>query len=355
MKKKRPTPRQLPSGSWNCVVMVNGVRHSITDDDKNICQAKAMAIQAGLMEKEERQKKVTLDQAIQDYIKSKSSVLSPSTIRGYEFVRKKRFSWLMQKNVHDITKKDVQIAVNQEVSKASPKTIANAYGVIRPVLKEHGVDVFGVKLPQRVKPNKEYIQPEEIGPLIEATKKDKYEIPILMAVWLGMRRSEICGLCWDCVDKENSTITIRRTLIMNKDDEFVLREGAKNISSQRTIHCPSYIMDKLSALRNGQSNEERVFRMSPDTLRIHVHSVCKAAGITDTSTHGLRHTNAAIMRHIGISDDHAMERGGWTEERTYKKIYSYVFASTAREEDKQVDDFFQSKVEKLPTKLPTEK
>ena len=354
MKTKRPTPRKLPSGSWNCIVTVNGQRISVTDEDKVICQAKAVAIQAGMIEKETKPKKITLDQAIQNYIKSKSAVLSPSTIRGYEFVRKKRFSWLMQKNIYDITKKDVQIAVNQEVSKASPKTIANAYGVIRPVLKEHGIDVFGVKLPQRVKPNKDYIQPEEIGPLIETAKSDKYEVPILMAVWLGMRRSEICGLCWDCVDEENSTIIIRRTLIMNENDEFVLREGAKNVSSQRTIHCPDYIMDKLKATRNGKT-EGRVFTMSPDTLRIHVHSVCKAAGITDTSTHGLRHTNAAIMRHIGISDDHAMSRGGWTEERTYKQIYSYVFASTATDEDKQVDDFFQSKVKKMQTKNSTEK
>ena len=43
MKKKRPTPKQLPSGAWRCQVMVNGRRISVTDEDQAVCQAKAMA------------------------------------------------------------------------------------------------------------------------------------------------------------------------------------------------------------------------------------------------------------------------------------------------------------------------
>lgn len=345
MKKKRPTPRKLPSGRWNCEVMVDGQRYSVTDEDKDICQAKAMAIQAGAMEKEEKQKALKLKDAIDAYISSKNNSLSPSTVRVYEIMKKKRFKGIMDRNIYTLTKRDIQIAVNQEVKDVSPKTVANAYGLVRPVLKDYGIDVFGVKLPQRVKPKKDYVQPEEIPKLMEAAKKDKYEVAILMALWLGMRRSEICGLCWDCVDTEKSSVTIRRTLVMDKTNTYVLREGAKNASSQRTIPCPDYIMDKLKAMQStGRRMDNRVFSMSPDTLRKHVHSVCTAAGITDTSTHGLRHTNAAVMRHLGISDDHAMQRGGWTEERTYKNIYSYVFSSTAKQEDKQIDDFFSGKL-----------
>lgn len=343
MKKKRPTPRKLPSGNWNCVVMVDGVRHSITDEDREICQAKAIAIQAGVLEKEERHKSLKLKDAIDEYIEAKSNTLSPSTIRVYEIMKNKRFKGIMHRDIYSLTKRDIQIAVNQESKDVSPKTVANAYGLVRPVLRDYGIDVFGVKLPQRVKPKKEYVQPEEISKLMETAKEDKYEVAILMALWLGMRRSEICGLCWDCVDTSNGTITIRRTLVMDKTNSYVLKEGAKNTSSQRTLPCPDYITERLKEMQDGRT-EGPVFKMSPDTLRKHVHDVCAKAGITDTSTHGLRHTNAAVMRYLGISDDHAMQRGGWTEERTYKNIYSYVFASTAKEEDKQIDDFFSGKI-----------
>ncbi len=343
MKKKRPTPKQLPSGTWRCQVMVDGRRISVTDEDQAVCQAKAMAIQAGVMEKEEKHKAISLEKAIDAYIASKDKTLSPSTIRGYEQMKRRRFKGLMQRDIHSLTKRDIQIAVNQESQHVAPKTVANAYGLIRPVLKEYGIDVFGVKLPQRVKPKKAYLQPEEIGELLEAARLDPYEPAILMAIWLGMRRSEICGLCWDCVDEQKKTITVRRTLVMDRDNKFILREGTKNTSSQRTVPCPEYIIDKLSAMRNGRT-EGRIFRINPNTLLQHIHKVCAAAGITDTTTHGLRHTNAAVMRHLGISDAHAMERGGWSEENTYKKIYSYVFESAATVEDAKIDKFFESRL-----------
>ena len=343
MKKKRPAVKKLPSGRWNCQVRVGDKRISVTDDDKDICQAKAMAIQAGVLPEEEKKPKVlTLESAIDEYIAAKSNTLSPSTIRGYEQVKRGRFKGIMSRNIHTLTKKDIQIAVNQESKLVAPKTVSNAYGLVRPVLKDYGIDVFGVKLPQRVKPKKEYIQPEEIGRLLEAAESDPYEVPILLALWLGMRRSEICGLCWDCVNEEKKKISIRRTLVMNSDNQFILRDGAKNTSSQRTIDCPDYIMDKLSRLR-GRKTEGRIFEMNPNTLLQHIHKICKEAGITDSTTHGLRHTNAAVMRHIGVSDAYAMERGGWTEEKTYKGIYSYVFGSSAKEEMEMIDNFFASK------------
>lgn len=339
MKTKRPTPKKLPSGAWRCQVMVDGQRISVTDEDKNICQSKAMAIQAGLMEKEERKKAITLEQAIDAYIANKSTVLSPSTVRGYEGMKKHRFKGIMSRNIYTLTKKDIQIAVNQETKEVSAKTIANAYGLVRPVLREYGVDVFGVKLPQQVRQKKKYLQPDEIGKLLEAAQGDSCEVAIIMAVWLGLRRSEIIGLCWDCVDEEAKTVTIRRTVVPDKNNKMVLKEGAKNESSQRTIHCPDHIMEKLATIRNGRTSGQ-VFHIHPDTLRRHIHKACEAAGITDTTVHGLRHTNAAVMRHLGVSDAHAMERGGWSNESTYKKTYSYVFESAALTEDRVIDQFF---------------
>lgn len=345
MKTKLPKAQQLPSGSWRVQVKVDGRRISVVDEDPGVAQAKALAIKEGLIGQQEKRKAMTLEEAIGEYIEARSRTLSPATIRGYEVAKKNRFRGLMQRNVWTITRRDVQTAVNQECRFVSAKTVCNAYGLVRPVLNDLGIDVSGVKLPQVVRPKKDYVQPEEIGALLEAARQDKHELPILMALWLGMRRSEILGLCWDCVDEEAGTITVRRTALQDKDNRLVLREGTKNRSSQRTIHCPPYIMDKLRELRRGRK-EGRVFEISQDVIRRHIASVCEAAGVTVTNTHGLRHTNAAIMRHLGISDAHAMERGGWSEERTYKQTYSYVFDSAATEEDARIDDFLTRQLEK---------
>ena len=353
MKKKLPTPQKLPSGMWRCQITVDGKRMSIVDEDPGVAQAKAVAFRAKIIdEQKERnrsEKKTTLSDAIKHYVAIKGGVLSPATIRGYETMRKNRFQRLMGKNVYTITKSDVQEAVSDEAKKISAKTIYNAYGLIRPVLKEYGVDVFGVKLPQRTKPIKKYLQPDDIEKLISAAAGDSCETEILIAAWLGLRRSEIIGLCWDCVDFDSSTITIRRSVVPNKDHKWVMKEIPKNESSQRTISCPQYIMNQLRALYKKDASGQ-IFKIHPDTLRKHIHRICSEAGITDTTVHGLRHTNAAIMKSLGIDDAHAMARGGWSSEATYKKTYSYVFEQNATEADKNINDYF----EKMHTKLHTE-
>ena len=343
MKTKRPTPRKLPSGMWRCQIMVNGQSISITDEDKNICQAKAMAVQSGLMKKETKKKPITLEEAIDAYIASKSNTLSPATIRGYNTVKKNRFQKLMKRNVYTITKRDVQIAVNEEAKSVSPKTVFNAYGVIRPVLKEYGVDVSGCTLPKKSKPKKKFLRFDEIGILLDAAQGDSCETEILLALWLGMRRSEIIGLCWDCVDEETSTIEVRRALVPDIHHKFVLKDYPKNDSSVRTINCPEYIMNKLSAARNGRT-EGICFNIHPDTLRKHIHALCSKYGLTDTATHGLRHTSAAVMRKLGVSDNYAMERHGWTEEVTFKRNYSYAFEDVSTTEDEQVDNFYMTEM-----------
>lgn len=348
---KNPTPIQLPSGSWRCQIMVNGKRVSVVDEDPSVAHAKALALKAGLIEQSKPQKKVTVDQAIENYIKAGSGVFSPTTIRGYEIIRKYRFKSLMSKDVKSLTRLDLQKAVSEEAKEKSPKTVSNAFGLLSTVLKDYGVDTSGVKLPQKIKKKKEYLSSDEIVKLIDTAVGDPCEVPIVMAVWLGMRRSEIAGLCWDCVDLEKSTVEIKRTMVPDKDNKWVLKEGAKNEGSQRTVKCPEYIMEKLRGMYHGQQG--KVFHVHPDTIRRHVHAVCKKAGITDTTVHGLRHANAAVMIALGVVDKYAMARNGWTSDYTFKQIYGYVFPEGANETDILINSYFEKNL-RLHTELHTE-
>ena len=338
---KIPKATQLPSGSWNVNVMIDGRRISVTAPTKREAENEAAALKSGAKE-HTKAERVLLTAAIDDYIESKSAVLSPATVRGYKTAQKNRFPSLMNRDVRTITKQDVQIAVNAEAKVVSAKTVANAYGLIRPVLKECGVDVFGVRLPQVQKPVKKYLQPEDIGKLVEAVQGDSCEIPILLAVWLGMRRSEIVGLCWDCVDTERNLLHIRRAVVPDEHNHWVQKNTAKNLSSQRTIDCPDYIMDKIRQLPHRPDG--RLFAMHPDTVRKHIHRACDRAGIQDTTVHGLRHTNAAVMKSLGIDDRIAMERGGWSCESTYRKTYSYVFDSAKTTANTTINDYFSARI-----------
>ena len=63
-KLTNPTPVKLPSGSWRCQVMVNGQRVSVVDEDPEVAHAKALALKAGLLQKEKPVSAMTVGDAI---------------------------------------------------------------------------------------------------------------------------------------------------------------------------------------------------------------------------------------------------------------------------------------------------
>lgn len=68
-------------------------------------------------------------------------------------------------------------------------------------------------------------------------KKDiSIKLPVLLASYYGLRRSEALGIKWDAVDFENKTIIIRHTISQTKVDgklQTVAEDKTKNQSSYR--------------------------------------------------------------------------------------------------------------------------
>lgn len=319
---KVPAAKKLPSGAWRCQIMVGGKRHSVTAPTKREAERQAAAIKSGYLAIQEKPDALTLEKAIDGYIEIKSGVLSPSTIEGYRKIQRNNFKTLMQKNINSITQKILQAAVTSEAAIYSPKTVCNAYGLVRSVLKFYGIVVGDVKLPQQRKPDRRYLQNSEIPKLLEAIDGDKCEVPILLAIWLGLRKSEILGLCWDCVDLDRGTITIRRAYVYAGAREWVLKEDTKTTASQRTIQIPEYILERFRRLPAGDG---RVFDgYDPGLPRKHLQRACDRCGITMTTLHGLRHTFAAVMLSNGVSERVVMREGGWSSSRTMREIYDYI-------------------------------
>lgn len=340
-KLKNPTPQELPSHAWRCQVMVNGERQSFVDDDPEVAHAMAVAARQGLIQaKREEKRYLTLEKAMEKYIDDKEAVLSPATIRGYDNIKNNHFRDIIQENIYALTEDDIKAAVKKELKVRSAKTVKNSCGFLGAVMTYHKLQMPDVSLPQIVKPNKRYLQPKDVGELIKVVQGDSCEIPILIAVWLGLRRSEIIGLCWDCVDFQNGTITVRRTVVPDKDHQWVMKEGAKNTKSQRTVDCPDYIMEKLKEMYSPGATGQ-IFDIHPDTVRKHIHRACEKAGITDTTVHGLRHTNAALMKHLNVNDLLAMERGGWSSLKTYQDTYSYVFDQETQRANKKINSYIE--------------
>ena len=91
---KMPKAVQLPSGSWRVSVMVQGQRVSITAATKRQAEQEAAAVKIGAKSAPSKND-MTVGSAIDRYIESKDTVLSPSTVNGYRKLRKSVLQDLM--------------------------------------------------------------------------------------------------------------------------------------------------------------------------------------------------------------------------------------------------------------------
>ena len=200
VKLSRPRPVELPSGKWRCQVMVDGKRFDVIEDDPATAHAKALAVKAGLLEQEKSPKDLTVGEAIDRYIESKDAVLSPSTIYGYKRVRTYALQDIMDIRLSDLTQETIQRAVNRMARDKSPKSVRNAHGLLSAVLSVYRPNmVLRTTLPQRQVIEASVPDDNQITMIVQGCIGTKAELPILLAIWLGLRASEIRGLTWDCV------------------------------------------------------------------------------------------------------------------------------------------------------------
>ena len=328
MKKlTNPTPVRLPSGSWRCQVMVNGQRVSVVDVDPKVAHAKALALKAGLIQKSKKPSAMTVGEAIDRYIESKDSVLSPATIAGYKRIRANAMQDIMDIRISEVNQELVQRSINKMAKDKSPKSIRNAHGLLSAAMAVYRPDLtLRTTLPQKRRYEAAIPSTEDVEKIMETAKGTKDELPILLAVWLGLRMSEILGLKWEDVDGD--VLHIRRALV----DEG--EKTTKTYGSQRDLPLPDYIKGLMAP------GDGRIVNMTRRTLYCRFQAVCKRAGVQHYRFHDLRHINASVMLALGVPNKYAQERMGHATDNMLKTVYQHTMSRESVEVARQVDGYF---------------
>jgi integrase len=337
---------QLPSGNWRAQYSTGEknqrgkyIYGSVTKNTEKEAIFAALELELKHKDVARNPTSITLYEAMEKYIESKSNVLSPSTICGYSAIYNNNLKMLMQVKLKNLNNNIIQSAINDEAKTHSPKTVRNIHGLLSAVLNLFHPDLkVRVTLPPKQRKEMNILTVEQSKILFKAIENTDIEIPVLLAACFGLRQSEITGLKWDCIDSDNNVITIKNALVRGQS-EYVLK-STKTYASTRKIIVPEFIMEKI---KNLTKSGEFVINIKNHTIYKRFKKVLVENNLPpEIRFHDLRHFNASVMLQLNIPDKYAMERGGWNTNNTMKNIYQHTFSEERKSVDAIVNNYFES-------------
>jgi len=335
MKKKYPTPVELPSGSWRCQVSVDGKRVSVTAPSPQEAISRALLLRDKGITKSPTER--TLGAVVDEYIDLREQVLSPATVKAYRSYRANRFQRYMDRRISTLDRRTLQRMVSEEATQVSPKTVKNAWGLLTAALQEYGVDTDGINLPTVPAAVRPWLTAEEILMFCKVVKGEPCEIPALLAL-CSLRRSEIAGLTWDDIDLVREIIHVRRSVVVG---ETGLVEKKTNKTKSSTRDVPILIPQLADALRAVPEKSGRVVTTHPNTIYNQVNRLCEKHGLPKPGVHGLRHSYASLTHYLHIPPEEAARMGGWQDLNTMNKIYMHLSAGQMTRAAETFRSFFE--------------
>ena len=336
--------KKLPSGNYRIRVFSHkdedGKAHYESFTAKKKSDAEHMA--KDFLDNRERMsdcRNWTLGEAIDKYIEQKSATRSPTTIHGYEKIRRTAFQEIMDIPLRKVTDQMLNTAIRAEMDRPtekggkqrSAKSVINAYGLVSAALAQYLPGrTFRVDLPKKSRRIRTLPEPSAIYAAIRGTD---IELPCLLAMWLSFTESEIRGLTKSkSIDGDYITI---REVVVQVGTEDVRKSIAKQDTRIRRHRMPARIKELIN-----QVDGDVICPIAPTSLRWKLGKCLTAAGLPHITFHDLRHVNASVMAMLHIPDKYAQERGGWKTDHIMKTVYTETFDTERQRVDDLVDNYF---------------
>ena len=326
------TAKKLPSGSWRVNQYVgkneDGKRiyKSFTADTKKEAEYLAAEFMIDYnLAISVPTKRITVKEAMENMIELKKPTISPSTYRNYlQIFNGGYFDSVADKQVKDL----------------SPKTIRNLHSMFLSTIKT--VDkrlTFDVRLPQKYQPDIYIPTEEEIKLLVQESKGTLLELPVLLAAYMGLRRSEIVALEWKSVDMKKKRLQVNSATVIGADNKTYTKQP-KSAAGKRTIDIPSVVLDALK--RHKKDDAVHVVPLTGAAIFERFRKMQKKLGMKEFRFHDLRHYNASIMLALGIPDKYAMQRIGHASNTILKNVYQHTMEQKQNEFSITLDEYFSA-------------
>ena len=317
-------PRRLPSGAWNCRVMIDGQSYSFTHADK-----KTVVRMASDFADEYRRKmdNPTLLERMREYVAENEERLSPSTVRSYNgMIRmiEERTPRIANKRLSAITEQDVSDIVRPLRTLKTKRNYVNFIHACtgKSAGKLTGVSSKRVHVPTEL----------EVKGLLQIFRNTELEVPIMLAAYGGLRRGEICALRMSDIDGD--FVHVSRAVVRDQLGEWVTKDP-KTASSVRSVLLPHFVIERIQT-------QGYITHLLPSQVSNRFWKKQRNLGIPPYCFHSLRHFHASYLHYLNIPDAYIMQRGGWSTPSVMQSIYRHALEDKVTPTDIYAVSAFQN-------------
>ena len=249
-------------------------------------------------------------------------------------------------NLRELSPLQIQTYLHRKMDEGlSPNTVRKHYVLLTTalglavrleVLDRSPMD--RVAAPKLREPQYTFYSPAQLQQLFAAVAGTMLELPVKLAAYLGLRRSEICGLRWKHVDLNAGILSVQEVrtevggqvvLKMPKTRTSIRRLGISGLHDLLAVLCqarsrrPADGPDGWVVLRGDGTPP------MPDQLTRDLLAVVRRCGLPHITLHGLRHSFASVANSQGIPMYDISRTLGHSSIAVTSNIYTHLFDDTA--------------------------
>ena len=189
------------------------------------------------------------------------------------------------------------------------------------------------------------------------------EVPVKLAAFYGLRRSEVMGLRWDAVDFVHNTICIRHTVTgctIDGQYQIIAADTTKTRSSRRTLPLVPTVREMLLRLKEQQEQNRKICGQSysrefadyicvnklGERIRPAYLSSCFSKALEQNHLrhirfHDLRHSCATLLLAHGVPLKQIQEWLGHSDFSTTANIYAHLDAASKQKSAETMEEFLK--------------